>query len=99
MHIAYSPISANKLVSPFFRSLSFFGFPYFDHDEFTHHALHVAYTFESWWWWRLQRQQPRQWWLWLLAPMNENDRNDNDDDDDGRRRQRWWRYDRPNYKL
>jgi len=26
---------------PLFLFFSFFGFPYFDHDAFTHHAFHV----------------------------------------------------------
>src|SRR6218665_980452 len=42
MHFAYFPYFSNiyKFPRPF--SLLFvFGFPYFDHDAFTHHALHV----------------------------------------------------------
>src|SRR6218665_3847571 len=49
MHIVYSPYFHKIYKSPpHFRSiyvlllnLCFFGFPYFDHDAFTHHALHV----------------------------------------------------------
>jgi len=40
MHIP--PISAKFInFHPYFCYLSFLGFPYFDHDAFTHHALHV----------------------------------------------------------
>src|SRR6218665_804954 len=49
MHIAYSPYSQkiSKCSSRYFRSINVFwlylrvGFFYFDHDAFTHHALHV----------------------------------------------------------
>jgi len=42
MHIAYSPISGKVINPPYSRTFSFFGFPLlFDHDAFTHQALHV----------------------------------------------------------
>ena len=42
MNIAYSPIiPLNLEIYPIFDLFSFFGFPYFDHDAFTHHAKHV----------------------------------------------------------
>ena len=37
----FPPFLQKNLISPYFRAIDVFCTPYFDHDAFTHHALHV----------------------------------------------------------
>src|SRR6218665_1941303 len=66
LHI-FPSVSAKFLNSSYFRSFSFFVFPYFDHDTFPHHAKHVldAHAKNKW------RPQNPKFFLWL-CPLTES---------------------------